>query len=160
LSLRESGKRYVTYGHPWVGDDDPNVIIGTGVERIEGTELISTYRAEPHGTNEKADQVVNKLHFKSLTDASIEAYVRDGYSGNQERKEDPDLFYFSDSLLITWGVVMRGSNKNAMKRSRSMAMDSIQQAQLDITTDVEDLIESQRQQIRLYKARRKWSSKR
>lgn len=146
LSLRDKGKRYVTYQHPWIGDSDPNVIIGTGAERIEGTQLLSIFRAEPYGTNETADQVVNKLHYGSLTDASVEAYIIDGHSGKVERGEKEDIFYFSHSLLITYGIVVRGANPNAMVRSIDRCMDSILQERH--TAGIDDaLITSQRSLI-------------
>lgn len=146
LSLRDMGKRYVTYQHPYVGSKDPDVIIGMGYEEVKKKKkkLVSKLILEPFNTNATADAVCNKLHFGSLTDASVEVYVRDGFAGKQDRGENEDIFYFSDSLLITWGVVMRGANKNAMKRNLDRAMDSLQQSKKKITSDVDDLIESQK----------------
>tara|TARA_R100001086_G_scaffold250033_1_gene192778 strand:- start:746 stop:1480 length:735 start_codon:yes stop_codon:yes gene_type:complete len=146
LKYREMGKRYVTYQHPPVGDKDPNVIIGMGYEDVKKKKkkLVSKLVLEPFNTNTTADQVCNKLHFGSLTDASVVAYIMDGHSGKQERGENEDIFYFSHQMLITWGVVMRGANENAMKRSFDRAMDSLQQSKRDITSDIDDLIESQK----------------
>jgi hypothetical protein len=146
LSLRAMGKQYVTYGHPWIGDLDPNVIIGIGNEEVKDKQLLSTFIAEPFGTNAKADAVVNKLHFGSLTDASVEAYIVDGYSGKVERGEDEDVFYFTNSILITYGIVMRGSNKNAMLRSIDRCQDSILQERHNKKHD--RLIRSQNKLIR------------
>ena len=151
LSMREKGKRQVTYQHPWIGHPDPNVIIGLGYEEVKGKELLSRFVAEPYSTNTTADSVVNKLHYGTLTDASIRAYIVDGYAGEQERGQNPDVFYFSNSLLIDWGVVQKGSNDNAMVRSIDRCMDSLVGGK---PKDEETLIAAQRNYINGLKSRR------
>ena len=124
LSWRDSGKRQVTYGHPDFNNPDPDVVIGLGQERTEDDGLYSILTLEPEGSNPLADKVHHKLQFGTLTDASIVAEVLDGRPGIQERGEDPSIFYFTRARLINWGVVMVGSNSNAVK-TRSQLADFI-----------------------------------
>lgn len=130
LSLRQGGKKYVTYGHPYFSNPDPNVIIGIGEERIEEDMLMSILTLEPAGTNPIADAVEHKLRFGSLTDASIVAEVLDGRPGRSEIGEDPDIFYFTKQRLYNWGVVMQGSNPDAVK-TRS-AIESFIQSKVNV----------------------------
>lgn len=125
FSLRERGKKEVSYQHAWLGDMNPDVVIGIGEERIEDKKVISKLRLEPYGMNTIADKVCCKLHFGSLTDASIEAYIVDGHQGKEEHGEDPEVFYFTRQILTGWSVVRSGSNRNAMIRKIENAQRSI-----------------------------------
>jgi hypothetical protein len=122
LSNRMKGKKRVTYGHPSTSELDPDLIIGIGEERIEGTSLYSMLTLEPESIgNRIANAVHGKLQFGSLTDASIRARVIDGRMGDESMGENPEIFYFTRSQLIDWGVVMEGSNPNAMKQRSDLA---------------------------------------
>lgn len=114
LSRRATKKR-VTYGHPYFSDLDPDNIIGIGEETISGTRLLSKLTLEPEKTNPKAQKIHEKLMFGSLTDASIRAQIIDGRMGVESLGENPKIFYFTMAKLIDWGVVMEGSNENAVK---------------------------------------------
>lgn len=122
LTHRAMGKKRVTYGHPSVSSLDPNLIIGIGDERIDGTSLKSILTLEPESLNNPiADAVHGKLMFGSLTDASIRAMIIDGRMGDEALGENPKYFYFTRQKLIDWGVVMEGSNPNAMKQRDDIA---------------------------------------
>lgn len=122
LTARMKGKKRVTYGHPSVSSMEPDHIIGIGEERIEGTSLVSVLTLEPESVgNRIANTVHGKLLFGSLTDASIRAQISDGRMGDETLGEDPTIFYFTRSKLIDWGVVMEGSNPNAMKQRSDLA---------------------------------------
>lgn len=122
LTNRMKGKKRVTYGHPSVASLEPDHIIGIGDERIDNASLYSIFTAEPTSTkNRIADTVHEKLLFGSLTDASIRARIIDGRMGDESLGEQPDLFYFTRSILIDYGIVMEGSNPNAMKQRSDLA---------------------------------------
>lgn len=122
LTHRMKGKKRVTYGHPSVASLEPDHIIGIGDESIEGTSLYSILTLEPESIgNRIANAVHGKLLFGSLTDASIRARVEDGRMGDETLGEDPTIFYFTRSILMDWGVVMEGSNPNAMKQRSDLA---------------------------------------
>ncbi len=122
LTHRMKGKKRVTYGHPSVASLEPDHIIGIGEERLEGNSLLSVLTLEPETLgNRIANAVHGKLGFGSLTDASIRARVTDGRMGDETLGEDPTLFYFTRSILIDWGVVMEGSNPNAVKQRSDLA---------------------------------------
>jgi len=117
LTNRMKGKKRVTYGHPSVASLEPDHIIGIGEERVEGTSLYSVLTLEPESINNRiANAVHGKLLFGSLTDASIRARIVDGRMGDESIGEDPAIFYFTRSVLIDYGVVMEGSNPNAVKQ--------------------------------------------
>ncbi len=117
LTNRMKGKKRVTYGHPSVASMEPDHIIGIGEERVEGTSLYSVLTLEPESINNRiANAVHGKLLFGSLTDASIRARIVDGRMGDESMGEDPAIFYFTRSVLIDYGVVMEGSNPNAVKQ--------------------------------------------
>jgi hypothetical protein len=116
LSRRNTGKRFVTYGHPEIDDPDPDVIIGKGYETIYKNSLYSLYIPEQSTetyTNSKASSVVNKLRQGIITDASIWALAEDGHIGDARNGEDPEVFYFTRMSLISYGILMWGSNDNA-----------------------------------------------
>lgn len=116
LSSRQAGKKRVTYGHPYLNDPDPDVIIGVGEERVQGTDLMSILTLEPENLNNRiANAVHGKLLFGSVTDASIRARIMDGRQGDESLGEDPKLFYYTRHKLIDWGVVMEGSTPTAVK---------------------------------------------
>ena len=113
---RRSLKKRVTYGHPDYNVTDPDVIIGTGDERIEGLNLISRLTLESEDMkNDLADKVHKKLLKGTLTDASIRARILDGRMGEEKNGENSKYFYFTRMELIDWGVVMEGSNPAAVK---------------------------------------------
>ena len=122
LTNRMKGKKRVTYGHPSVSSMEPDHIIGIGEERVDNMSLMSVLTLEPESTNNRiANTVHEKLKFGSLTDASIRAFITDGRMGDESLGEDPSIFYFTRHSLVDWGVVMEGSNPNAMKQRSDLA---------------------------------------
>jgi hypothetical protein len=122
LTNRMKGKKRVTYGHPSVSSLEPDHIIGIGDERIDGLSLMSLLTLEPESIGNRIANTVNgKLAFGSLTDASIRARIIDGRMGDEALGESPNVFYFTRHILIDYGVVMEGSNPNAMKQRSDLA---------------------------------------
>lgn len=104
----------VTYGHPDMNSADPDVIIGRSEIFFDDGEMYA--RFIPEEGNELAEKVVRKINNKTLNMASIRARVHDGDYGNSERGEDPEIFYFTRHSLLDWGIVMHGSNPNALNQ--------------------------------------------
>lgn len=104
----------VTYGHPDVSSPDPNVIIGRSVVTVSAGKLIGSIEYDMD--NPLAREVKRKVDAGFINMASIRAYVEDGHYD-----EERDVIVFTAQRLIDWGIVMHGSNKNAMKR-RDLAM--------------------------------------
>lgn len=101
----------VTYGHPDPNGADPDVIIGRGTVSIEGGRL--TARVEYDMENPLAQKVKSKVDRGFLNMTSIRAYVDDAERGVGD---DRDTVYFIDQELLDFGIVMHGSNKNAMAK--------------------------------------------
>jgi hypothetical protein len=110
----------VTYGHPDISSPNPDdaSIALSDIEIDSTTKQMRAFISDDYWDtgNEIADKVRRKLENGTLKDASIRAQVEDGYMGKKERGEDPDVFYFTNSRLMDWGIVAHGSNLNAGKR--------------------------------------------
>ncbi len=105
----------VTYGHPDVSSPDPNLIIGRSSVHISDNRLIA--KIEYDMGNPLAREVKRKVEDGFINMASIRAYVEDG-----KYDEERDVIVFTKQRLVDWGIVMHGSNKNAMKK-RDLALD-------------------------------------
>ena len=101
----------VTYGHPDPNGGDPDVIIGRAEVRAEGGKLMADVEYDME--NPLAVKIRSKVERGFLNMTSIRAYVNDAERGTGE---DRDTMYFVDQELLDFGIVMHGSNKNAMKQ--------------------------------------------
>lgn len=99
----------VTYGHPDPNSADPNLIIGRAKVFIEGDKLMA--EVEYDMGNPLAVDVKRKVEQKFLNMTSIRAYVNDAERG---AGDDRETLYFIDQELLDFGIVMHGSNRNAM----------------------------------------------
>lgn len=99
----------VTYGHPDPNSTDPNLIIGRAKVFIEGDKLMA--EVEYDMGNPLAVEVKRKVEQKFLNMTSIRAYVNDAERGIGD---DREVLYFIDQELLDFGIVMHGSNRNAM----------------------------------------------
>jgi len=114
----------VTYGHPDPNHPDPNVVIGRATVYFEGDTLMA--RVEYDMENPLAVTVKSKVERKFLNMASIRAYVDDGHRGISANGEDPNVFYMDEKELLDFGILMHGSNKNAMAKRDIMGALGIQ----------------------------------
>jgi HK97 family phage prohead protease len=113
-------KRYennpvVFYAHRSFSDN-PDMLIGTSVVRIEDNKLIAVVRFESAEINLIAEKVWQKVQAGTLRMASIGAIPKKGHYGDEKLGEDKDVIYFDEQELLEWSIVPIGSNPEALKR--------------------------------------------
>ena len=97
---------------------DPDDVIGKGVAFIEDDKLIVRITFEPKDLNPRADKIFRKLQFGSLHAVSVGfRSTAKGHMGDEERGEDPKVYYYNGQELLEVSVVNIPSNANALKRS-------------------------------------------
>lgn len=112
------GYMHDVYGDSWVKSPDPDDIIGKGSAFVEEDKLIVRIVFEPASLNERADKIFRKIQFGSLHAVSVGfRATKKGHMGDEERGEDPDVYYYGGMELLEVSVVNIPSNANALKRS-------------------------------------------
>ena len=112
------GYMHDVYGDSWTKSADPDDIIGKGEAFIEEDKLIVRITFEPKELNERADKIVRKIQFGSLHAVSVGGRAtKKGHMGDEERGEDPKVYYYAGQELLEVSVVNIPSNANALKRS-------------------------------------------
>ena len=136
----------VTYGHPWFDSTDPDDVIGIGPAYIENGKLMARFYPELGEKNEKAVKVRSKLEQNIIKSASIVAYIDKYHEGRAKNGEPEGVLIFDEWELLMWGVVMKGSNPKAKKRTeekiaefRTLLTESASQSKAD---DDEEEIEA------------------
>ena len=112
------GYMHDVYGTSWTKSADPDDIIGKGVAFVEDEKLIVRITFEPKELNERADKIFRKIQFGSLHAVSVGfRATAKGHMGDEERGEDPNVYYYAGQELLEVSVVNIPSNANALKRS-------------------------------------------
>jgi len=112
------GYMHDVYGDSWTKSADPDDVIGKGVAFIEDDKLIVRITFEPEDLNAKADKIFRKLQFGSLHAVSVGfRSTAKGHMGDEERGEDPNVYYYGGMELLEVSVVNIPSNANALKRA-------------------------------------------
>ena len=112
------GYMHDVYGDSWTKSADPDDIIGKGEAFIEEDKLIVRITFEPKELNERADKIFRKIQFGSLHAVSVGfRATKKGHMGDEERGEDPKVYYYAGQELLEVSVVNIPSNANALKRS-------------------------------------------
>ena len=112
------GYMHDVYGASWTKSADPDDIIGKGVAFVEDDKLIVRITFEPADLNERADKIFRKLQFGSLHAVSVGfRATAKGHMGDEERGEDPNVYYYAGQELLEVSVVNIPANANALKRS-------------------------------------------
>ena len=112
------GYMHDVYGDSWTKSADPDDVIGKGVAFIEDDRLIVRITFEPKDLNPRADKIFRKLQFGSLHAVSVGfRATAKGHMGDEERGEDPNVYYYGGMELLEVSVVNIPSNANALKRS-------------------------------------------
>ena len=112
------GYMHDVYGDSWTKSADPDDIIGKGVAFVEDEQLIVRITFEPKELNERADKIFRKIQFGTLNAVSVGfRATKKGHMGDEERGEDPNVYYYGGMELLEVSVVNIPSNANALKRS-------------------------------------------
>ena len=112
------GYMHDVYGDSWTKSADPDDVIGKGVAFIEDGKLIVRITFEPADLNPKSDKIFRKLQFGSLHAVSVGfRATAKGHKGDEERGEDPNVYYYAGQELLEVSVVNIPSNANALKRA-------------------------------------------
>ena len=112
------GYMHDVYGDSWTKSADPDDVIGKGVAFIEDDKLIVRITFEPKDLNPRADKIFRKLQFGSLHAVSVGfRSTAKGHMGDEERGEDPNVYYYGGMELLEVSVVNIPANANALKRS-------------------------------------------
>lgn len=109
----------IGYQHALQYSSDPDQVIGSGVARIEGKELIIDVTFEPKELNPLAEKIFRKILHKSLKACSVGFLpIGEGAYGNEERGENPDVYYFEGQELLELSIVNIPSNPDAKTKKR------------------------------------------
>ena len=112
------GYMHDVYGDSWTKSADPDDVIGKGVAFVEDDKLIVRITFEPKDLNERADKIFRKFQFGSLHAVSVGfRATAKGHMGDEERGEDPKVYYYGGMELLEVSVVNIPSNANALKRA-------------------------------------------
>ena len=112
------GYMHDVYGDSWTKSADPDDVIGKGEAWVEDDKLIVRITFEPADLNPRADKIFRKLQFGSLHAVSVGfRATKKGHMGDEERGEDPKVYYYAGQELLEVSVVNIPSNANALKRS-------------------------------------------
>ena len=115
----------IGYQHNVYGDNlclapDPDDVIGKGVARVEGEELIVSVTFEPADVNPKAEKIFKKLLFGSIRAVSVGFLpLGEGKFGEGEEKKGGarQTYYYAGQELCEVSVVNIPANANAVRRS-------------------------------------------
>jgi HK97 family phage prohead protease len=110
------GYMHDVYGESWTKSADPDDIIGKGEAFVEDEKLIVRITFEPKELNERADKIFRKVQFGTLNAVSV-GFVptAKGHKGNEERGENPDVYYYNGQELLEVSVVNIPANPNAVR---------------------------------------------
>lgn len=96
-------------------DYDIDNVIGKGYAYRDKDGLLKNkITFEPKELNEKADKVLRKIEFGSVRASSIGFIANEGSWGNEQRGEDPDIYYIRKGTLLEHSIVVVPSNPNAL----------------------------------------------
>jgi len=112
------GYMHDVYGDSWTKSADPDDIIGKGEAFVDDDKLVVRITFEPKELNERADKIWRKIQFGTLNAVSVGfRATAKGHKGDEERGEDPAVYYYGGQELLEVSVVNIPSNANALKRS-------------------------------------------
>jgi len=119
------GYMHDVYGESWVKSADPDDVIGKGVAFVEDDKLVVRITFEPKDLNPRADKIFRKVQFGTLNAVSVGfRATAKGHMGDEERGEDPDVYYYGGMELLEVSVVNIPSNANALKRAIELEQES------------------------------------
>jgi len=130
------GYMHDVYGESWTKSADPDDIIGKGEAFVEDDKLVVRITFEPKELNERADKIFRKVQFGTLNAVSV-GFVptAKGHKGDEERGENPDVYYYAGQELLEVSIVNIPSNANALRRSIEMEQATWDVEEKKIETD-------------------------
>jgi hypothetical protein len=107
------------YQHLTGGFDDPNPdnALGPGSAYIEGDKLIGKAIFETADINPLAEKIMRKVDYGTLSSTSVGFMPLSGHWGVERNNEDPETYYFTESILKEFSIVHIPSNPDAIKKS-------------------------------------------
>jgi HK97 family phage prohead protease len=121
--------------------ENPDMILGTSVVRIEDNNLIAVVRFEREDVNPLAEKVWRKIQSGTLRMASIGANINKGHYGDKKLGEDEDVVYFDSQELREWSIVALGSNPDAQKRE----MQTAEEIRAEIIKEIPAIVQQTKQ---------------
>ena len=139
------GYMHDVYGESWTKSADPDDIIGKGEAFVEDEKLIVRITFEPKELNERADKIFRKVQFGTLNAVSV-GFVptAKGHKGNEERGENPDVYYYNGQELLEVSIVNIPSNANALRRSIEAEQATWEEAEEEVDEKIEEAPEEAR----------------
>lgn len=114
------GYQHNVYGGSMCDGPDPDMVIGKGQARVEGSEVIGEATFEPKELNELADKIFRKVLFGSLGSTSVGfTEVERGVfgQGEEDRGKPNETYYFGKRELLEFSIVNIPSNRDTQKRA-------------------------------------------
>ena len=108
-----------------------NNALGVGSAYIEENRLIGVANFEPKELNPLAETILGKIDFGTYKRTSVGFIPQKGKGrwGDENRGEDPTLYYFEGQTLVEFSIVDIGSNLDAVKKSME-SMDAYLEKEL------------------------------
>jgi len=97
---------------------DPDNIIGKGFAYMDGSLLMNDIEFEPKEINPLAWKIESKIAFGSLNAGSIGFIPYEGSYGENQKGEDPNIFYIRKWELLEYSIVPIPSNPAALITER------------------------------------------
>lgn len=137
------GYQHNVYGN-MCNAPDPDDVIGKGYGYTEDRQLLVDVIFDEE--NELAGKIKSKIKRGFLRTVSV-GFIDfgEGHDGNEERGEDPDMFYFNGQELLELSVVNIPSNPKAKQKSfRSQTFDALRYIYRELGSkyrfaDIEDM---------------------
>lgn len=112
------GYQHEVYGS-WIGDTNPDSVIGTGNVYIKDGELIGEVKFEPEKVNPLAEKIFQKVMIGTLRATSV-GFIPIGKGTYGKDKEGPgqenETYYYAGQELLEFSIVNIPSNPKATKR--------------------------------------------
>ena len=111
------GYQHNVYGADFCSSPNPDDVIGKGRAYVEDGEMLVDVVFDEE--NELAKKIESKIERGFLRTVSVGfVEIGTGRDGDEERGEDPELFYFAGQELLELSVVNIPSNPKAKKKRR------------------------------------------
>lgn len=110
--------QHITDGNPYI-KPDPNLALGPARAYVDNDKLVGVGKFEPEDKNELAGTIMFKVDYGTMrmTSVGFKPTDQNGQWGDNERGEDPEVYYFGERMLLEFSCVHVASNLSAEKKS-------------------------------------------